>query len=174
MMHNTLRAQYARGSGYQAVELPYLSQAVRMLLVLPDEGQLADVETRLTSGLFDEARAALSEYTVDLRLPRFSFRAKFELPEALKALGMQAAFGAADFSPIAGPPGLLYIDNVYHQAFVAVDERGTEAAAATAVVISRESASEQVAVTFDRPFLFFIHDEPTGQILFAGRLGRPD
>jgi serpin B len=111
---------------------------------------------------------------VDLRLPRFSFRAAFELPAALEALGMKRAFGdGADFSPIASTPGDLFIDNVYHQAFVAVDEEGTEAAAATAVVITRESAAELVTVSFDRPFVFFIYDEPTGQILFAGRLSAP-
>jgi serpin B len=174
MMHNAVSGEYARGSGYQALERPYLSRSVRMLLILPDEGQLAAVEGRLKQGLFDEARAALSEHLVDLRMPRFSFRAAFELPEALKALGMKLAFGgAADFSGIAGPPGLLFIDNVYHQAFVAVDEQGTEAAAATAVVITRQAAFERVEITFDRPFLFFIYDEPTAQILFAGRLSEP-
>jgi serpin B len=173
MMHNAASGEYARGTGYQAVALPYLSRSVRMLLILPDEGQLAAVEGRLKQGLFDEARAALLEHLVDLHLPRFSFRAALELPNALKALGMKLAFGAADFSGIAGPPGELFIDNVYHQAFVAVDEQGTEAAAATAVVVTDESAPEQAEVTFDRPFLFFIYDDPTQQILFAGRLNTP-
>jgi serpin B len=175
MMHGAARGRYARGTDYQVVERPYVSPSVRMLLVLPDPGRLAAVEARLASGLFDEARAALGEYMVDLRLPRFSFRASFELADVLKELGMKLAFsGGADLSGIAGAAGDLFIDQVYHQAFVAVDEQGTEAAAATAVVVTRESAPENVMVTFDRPFLFFIHDEPTGQILFAGRFSQPE
>jgi serpin B len=175
MMHNVARGEYGRGNGYQVVERPYVSESVRMLLILPDEGQLAAVEGRLSSGLFDEARGALTEHTVDLRLPRFSFRASFELGTPLKALGMKRAFGGdADFSGIASSPGDLFIDEVYHQAFVAVDEEGTEAAAATAVVIKRESASELVQVNLDRPFLFFVYDQPSAQILFAGRLSKPE
>jgi serpin B len=175
MMHAAARGRYARGADYQVVERPYVSPSVRMLLVLPDEGRLDAVEARLASGLFDEARAALSEHMVDLRLPRFSFRASFELDGVLKAMGMERAFsGDADLSGIASTPGDLFIDQVYHQAFVAVDEQGTEAAAATAVVVTRESAPQNVAVTFDRPFLFFVYDEPTTQILFAGRFSQPE
>ncbi len=173
MMHATTQAGLASGPDYVAVELPYLSEAVRMLLVLPNEGQLAAVQQRVASGLFDEARAGLENSNIALGLPRFSFRSKYELPEAFKALGMERAFSdEADFSGIAGIPGQIYIDNIYHQAFVAVDEQGTEAAASTAVVLTFRSAA--TPVTFDRPFLFFIHDEPTGQILFAGRLSQPE
>lgn len=175
MMHAMLEVRYAEGPSYQAVALPYLSRAVRMMVLLPAEGELEAVEAELKSGLFDTARAALSEYTVDLSLPRFSFRAETKLADALKELGMERAFtmGAADFSRIGGAPGELYVDNVYHQAFVAVDEEGTEAAAATAVVINDESASPVATMRVDRPFLFFVYDDPTGQILFGGRLSEP-
>lgn len=173
MMQRTLDLRLARGVDHVAVELPYLSDAVRMLLVLPDQGQFAEVERRVASGLFDEARGALEMLNRQVRLPRFSFRSEYQLSEALRALGVELAFGAeADFSGIAGAPGDLFIDNVYHQAFLAVDEQGTEAAASTAVVITRRSVPE--VVTFDRPFMFFIYDEPTGQILFCGRLIQPE
>lgn len=173
MMHNSQKRDYARGDGYQAVALPYVSENVRMLLILPDEGKQAQVEGQLASGLFDEARAALSEYSVDLRLPRFSFSTDLDLIPALEGLGMERAFGDADFSGIGGAPGQLFITGVFHQAFVAVDEEGTEAAAATAVVLGERGVSNHVAVTFDRPFLFMVYDEPTGVVLFAGRLSEP-
>lgn len=175
MMHSTVRRRYARGSDYQAVELPYVSPSVRMLVVLPDEGKLAAVQAKLQTGLFDEARAGQRESMVELSMPRFTFRSELKLKPSLEALGMSSAFGSmADFSKIAGPPGYLFIDDVYHQAVVAVDEAGTEAAASTAVVFTTRSGVEYVTLTLDRPFLFFIYDEPTGQILFEGRLSQPE
>ncbi|HEX6241646.1 MAG TPA: serpin family protein [Polyangiales bacterium] len=173
MMHKQADRRYARAAGYQAVELPYASDAVRMLLVLPDEGMQTAVEARLESGLFEEARRSLSQHVVDLRLPRFSFDLELDLIPALKELGMKSAFGPADFSGIGGPPGDLFVSGVFHQAFIGVDEQGTEAAAATAVVLSGRSPKPLASITFDRPFLFFIYDEPTGAILFAGRLSQP-
>lgn len=175
MMHDTMK-WYMRGDGYQAVSLPYVSESVQMLLILPDEGKQADVEQRLKSGLFDEATNGLEQRTVDLRLPRFEFGAKFDLKGALQTLGMKRAFGEdgpADLSGIAGEPGGLVVTGAFHQAFVAVDESGTEAAAATAVVIGERGAPQPVSIIFDRPFLFAVYDEPTGQILFAGRLSEP-
>jgi serpin B len=81
--------------------------------------------------------------------------------------------GEADFSGIAGGVEPLWIDEAYHKAFVAVDEKGTEAAAATAVVVTTESAKPVASITFDRPFVFCIYDQPTGQILFLGQLADP-
>jgi serpin B len=88
---------------------------------------------------------------------------------------MKAAFeaGVADFSGMDGATGGLYIDEVYHKAFVAVDEQGTEAAAATAVVVREKSVPPPVTVSFDRPFMFLVYDMPTGQILFLGHLADP-
>jgi serpin B len=174
MMHRSVE-QYVRGDGYQAVELSYISPAVRALFILPDEGQLAALEAKLERAWFDQLRQSLGRASVSLSLPRFRFDAEIQLRDALQALGMQRAFaaGAADFSGMSGSPGDLYIDQVYHKAFVAVDEEGTEAAAATAVVGRDVSLTVPVVLTFDRPFLFVIYDEPTGQILFMGRLSQP-
>jgi serpin B len=174
MMKQTFAADYAAGEGYQAVELPYLSPAVRMLFILPAAGEAASFSARLDDALLSEIRGGLSEHEVTLELPRFSFESENRLKAPLQALGMTLPFtGDADFSAIAGGVEPLWIDEAYHKAFVAVDEEGTEAAAATAVVVTTESAKPLAAITLDRPFVFCIYDEPTGQILFLGQLTDP-
>jgi serpin B len=172
MMHGS-GEQYMRGDGYSALSLPYISDAVRVLFILPDEGQLEAIERELGAELFDETRQALARHSVDVKIPRFKFETEIPLKGALSALGMSRAFGAADLSGISGAPGELYIDEVYHKAFVAMDEEGTEAAAATAVVVREVSLPPPAEFFCDRPFLFFIYDDPTGQILFAGRVAQP-
>lgn len=170
-MHAKLTARYAQRDGYEMVELPYLSRNVVMLLVLPPAGK----PTQLDAERFDALRAELSGYLVTLSLPKWSFESERMLKAPLRTLGMRRAFesGAADFSGMDGMPSRLFIDEVYHKAFVAVDEQGTEAAAATAVVLREKSEPEQVEVAFDRPFVFAVYDEPTGQILFLGQLAEP-
>jgi serpin B len=166
MMHSEPKTGYAAVGGVQMLSLPYVSRNVSMLLILPPEGNTTlDVET------FDALQAALSEHQVVLSLPKWSFESTNPLKEPLIALGMEAAFGAADFSGMDGHGG-LFITEVYHKAFVAVDEQGTEAAAATAVGFD-ESASPPVTLSFDRPFLFAVYDKPTGQVLFFGRVEEP-
>lgn len=172
MMHQRFAWQYGEGAGYRAVELPYLSPDVRMLLILPD-GDLDALIASLDGAAFDALRAGLSEYDVTLDLPRFEFEAERTLKAPLRALGMQLAFGDADFSGLNGGREPIWIDEVYHKAFVAVDEEGTEAAAATAVVGVTRSTKPVAEIRFDRPFVFVIHDQPTGQILFLGSLRDP-
>jgi serpin B len=174
MMEQTLTAEYAEGEGYQAVELPYLSPAVRMLFILPAEGEAASFSARLDDALLSEIRSGLREHDVTLELPRFSFESENRLKAPLQALGMTLPFtDDADFSAIAGGVEPLWIDEAYHKAFVAVDEEGTEAAAATAIVARTRSVKPLAAIALNRPFVFCIYDEPTGQILFLGRLADP-
>jgi serpin B len=112
---------------------------------------------------------------LELGLPKFSFSKDFDLKEHLSSIGMPDAFdpNRADFSGMTGGRD-LYIDTVLHQAFVAVDEEGTEAAAATAVIMAPTSAMlSEVTLTIDRPFIFMIRDRPSGQILFVGRVLNP-
>ena len=116
---------------------------------------------------------------VTLNMPRFEFRSQFSLKGTLAGMGMPDAFseGSADFSGMTDEE-VLYISAVVHKAFVSVDEEGTEAAAATGAVARPEDAStppplEPITVTFDRPFIFLIRDEPTGIILFLGRVTDP-
>jgi serpin B len=112
---------------------------------------------------------------LELHLPKFSFTTAFGLRDQLTAMGMPEAFDPdrADFSGMTGKRD-LYIDNVLHKAFVAVDEKGTEAAAATAVIMDLASAMlPDMSLTINRPFIFVIRDLPSGQILFVGRVLNP-
>ena len=117
---------------------------------------------------------ALERHSVTLALPRFTVHSKVDLVPPLQAMGIEDAFlpGVADLSGMSADAD-LYVTGVFHQAFVTVDEEGTEAAAATAVVVGTTSAPEPVTLTVDRPFLFWIRDVPTGEVLFMGRVGDP-
>ena len=176
MMNETRPMGYTEGAGYSALELFYIAPALRMLLILPDEGSFASVEASLGRELFDEIRTGFSDRIVTLKVPKFSFRSSLGLVPVMRALGMNQAFdaGMADLSGIAGAPGDLVVSDIFHQAFIAVDEEGTEAAAATAVVAVPVSAPPPANFFLDRPFIFVIYDEPTGQILFLGRLMAPE
>ena len=106
-------------------------------------------------------------------MPKFTYESQLRLKETLAAMGMPAAFGDADFSGMDGTR-LLFIDNVYRKAFVSVDEAGTEAAAATAVVVAKLGMPEEpVEVTIDQPFVFLIRDIESGAILFLGHVVNP-
>ena len=135
-----------------------------------------DVENALDGATFNQMVANATEASGPLGLPKFTFGFESGLNKALQALGMTDAFeaGIANFSGIDGVPGNLFISLVQHKSFVAVDEQGTEAAAATAIVFVGTSApAENFDMTFDRPFMFAIVDEPTGSLLFLGRVLDP-
>ena len=169
--------EYFEGNGVQALAVPYVSPSMRMLFILPEAGAFEALQAELDGNLLDEIRSGLVSTHVNVKLPRFSFGANFRLREALEPLGMVSAFeqGVADLSGVGGDPGYLWVDQAYHAAFVAVDEQGTEAAAATAIVIGGDSGPVGPYPDFflDRPFLFVIYDEPTGQILFMGHVLDP-
>lgn len=170
-----LRALYAAGDGWQAIDLPYTGEELSMLVVVPDAGRFAEIEALLAGGLIGEVRTGLTPSIVDLALPKFEQRSQLSLVGALQALGIEAAFdpGAADFSGISTEEQ-LYISGVVHEAFIAVDEAGTEAAAATAVIIGTTSMpTDIVDLDVDRPFLFVLQDRSTGAILFLGRVVDP-
>lgn len=173
-MHQTVQTVYGEGEGFQAAELAYDGQQLAMLLLVPDEGNFAAFEETLSERMVDEVRAGLSAHIVELAFPKFSFRSNVPAKAPLQALGMVAAFGAgqADFSGMTDSAS-LFIQDVVHQAFVAVDERGTEAAAATAVVVGETSAPPPATLTVDRPFVFAIIDRATGATLFVGRVLDP-
>ena len=170
---------YAAGDGYQAVDLPYVGGKLSMTIILPDGERFREFEDALDPSLLDRAILDLEVRRVTLDLPKFEFESQFRLSETLKSMGMSDAFdsAAADFSGVdghsclAGNPECLYIREILHKAFVSVDEAGTEAAAATAVVMNQESAPPSpVSVTVDRPFIFLIRDRETGAVLFVGRV----
>jgi serpin B len=177
MMSQAEAMPYAAGDGWKAVELPYLRDELAMLLIVPDSGKFADVEGQLGTGLMDDVVGRLtSDHEVALTLPKFKFRTQASLTQALGQLGMKTAFdpNAADFSGMTKEAS-LYISDVIHEAYINVDEEGTEAAAATAVVMRLTAAmpTEQIQLTIDRPFLFAIRDRATGAILFLGRVTDP-
>ncbi len=175
MMHEEAGLQSMAGDGYRAVELPYVGWQLSMLILVPDEGRFGDVEGRLDAGLLDATLAALRYGEVNLTLPKFKFEWTLGLTDAMKALGMNDAFdpASADFSGMDGARD-LYIADILHKAFVSVDEAGTEAAAATVVLMPASAMPSGVTeVIVDRPFFFLIRDNPTGTILFLGRVTNP-
>ena len=164
---------YGAGDGYQAVRLPYVG-GLAMVVIVPDAGKLDSFERGLDGATLRRIASGLSSTPVVLSLPKFSFRSTALLKDALSELGMPVAFTArADFSGMTKQEPLV-IAEVIHQAFIAVDEKGTEAAAATAVVMRGTAAPQrQIELKIDRPFLFLIQDDETGAILFMGRLADP-
>ena len=171
-MATTASLRYASGDGWRAVEIPYIGGSLAMTVILPDN--LAGFEQTLTADTFAAITGALAETQVALAFPKFGIETKAELAPILGALGMPSAFDdRADFSGITTAEQLL-ISNVIHQANIDVDEKGTEAAAATAVVMRATAMpAEPVAFRADRPFLFALRDVPTGAVLFLGRVGDP-
>ncbi|MGH3157431.1 MAG: serpin family protein [Streptosporangiaceae bacterium] len=172
MMHLRTELRYLRGDAYQAVVLPYLGGRLAMTIVLPD-GPLRPGLVAKLAGIGGRARRR----RVSLTMPRFRHESQFDLSSALEGLGIQRAFSAeqADFSGITGAER-LHIDKAVHKAFVDVTEKGTEAAAATALAMSAMAARapvEPVTLTVDHPFLFAITDTATGLPLFLGQVTRP-
>ncbi len=175
MMHEQSGLSWMQGDGYRAVELPYAGWQLSMLIVLPDEGKFGDVETRLDGEFLNATLAAMQWGEVILTLPKFKFEWSLGLGNGLETLGMRDAFDplAADFSGMDGKRD-LYVSQILHKAYVAVDEAGTEAAAATAVIMDVTSLpSDLIDFKIDRPFFFLIRDIPTGTILFVGKVVNP-
>lgn len=175
MMHLNRELAYAEGEGYQAAALPYAGGDYEMVLLVPNAGQFASFEQNLSLQRLNEILERLTPVHLDLTLPRFRYEARLSLKEALPKMGMEIAFDPerADFTAMSEMPG-LYIGNVLHKGFVAVDEAGTEAAAATAVIMERTSLPAQSAtLRVDRPFIFLIRDHQSGSILFIGRVLQP-
>ena len=173
-MHQTATFDHAAVDGVQVLQMPYVGGDLAMVVIVPD-GDLASVERRLDSAAIDRWIATLQRTEVDVALPRF----RIDPPEPIamrptfEAMGMTEPFltradlgGISDLRP-------LFISNVFHKAFVEVNEEGTEAAAATAVVVATESASMNPSFRADRPFLFLIRDLRNDSLLFVGRVADP-
>jgi len=176
MMKQTESFGYTEGEGYQAVELPYDGRELSMVVLLPESGNFEAFEKGLQAQQVDAIINGLQPTEVTLTMPKFEFESEFSLRDILAGMGMPDAFSPdeADFSGMTGNRE-LFISDVVHKAFVAVDEAGTEAAAATAVIVGTTSAPGEptVEVTLDRPFIFLIRDIETDTILFVGRVLNP-
>jgi serpin B len=174
MMKQTESLGYAEGHDYQAVELLYDGRELSMIILLPGDGQFETFESTMDYRMIKDIISDLEKQQVSLTMPRFEFESEFSLKQALTTMGMPVAFSTdADFSGMTGNRD-LFIDDVLHKAFVSVDEAGTEAAAATAVVMTLTAVpGPPVEVTVDRPFIFLIRDIETGTVLFMGRVLNP-
>lgn len=171
VMHREGTIAYAAGPGWQAVDLPYGDSAFSMTVVLPAD----DVETfvdSLTPAFWSSLTAAFVPRQVDLKLPRLTLDYSRLLTDDLESLGMRAAFdpNSADFSRMS--PLALYVTRVQQKAFVAVDEDGTEASAATVTGFAPTSVETITPVVIDRPYLFVIRERLSGTVLFMGKVTR--
>lgn len=166
--------RYQDGGNYQAVELPYVGHRVSMLVLVPDQGAFQSFEEELSLEKMKEILENLESKAVSLTFPKYEFESELSLAEDLAEMGMPAAMSAAaDFSGMTGSKD-LFISDVFHKAFVSVDEEGTEAAAATAVVMTESAIpASPVELIVDRPFFFLIRDNETGAVLFFGRVLNP-
>jgi serpin B len=172
MMHQGSSFGYAKEEGFQAVQLPYKGDRFSMIALLPD-GNLADAVKSLTPESLSRVVGSLAPTGLELEMPKWTYDSGFQLKDALTALGMPHAFENADFSGMGGKEPLA-ISDVYHKAFVAVDEEGTEAAAATGVVMGATAAAPPPQkLVLDRPFLYLIYDNDTASILFLGQVMDP-
>lgn len=171
-MHAVLTVPYAEGPGYRAVALPYASEELRFIAILPDPGALAQIEAAFSETWLARLEGALSDVSVALALPKLDYKAHTSLKKQLSELGLASAFEQGDFSGMTSQP--TSIDDVIHEAVIRLFESGTIAAAATAVTFgdSDDPEAEQT-LSFDRPFLFAIVDVPTGACLFVGRVLDP-
>jgi len=175
-MRQTEKFGYAEAEGLQVLELPYVGDELSMVILLPRKtDDLAEIEATLGAGRLKAWLSRLGKRKVQMFLPRFKIEFGLDLKRALKSMGMPLAFDEhkADFSGMDGRIW-LYIGAVIHQAYVDVNEEGTEAAAATAVVMEGRGMPRPPPVfRADHPFLFLIRDGKTGSILFIGRVTDP-
>ena len=178
MMIQTARFRYSlnRRLNCQILELPYRGHRLAMYILLPKKVVgLASLECKLTFSSVTSAIAQLRPRRISVAIPRFEMTVGKKLPEVLKAMGMNLAFTpAADFTGIS-PVRPLFVSDVIHKAFIEVDEKGTEAAAATVVIMRKGPPPAPLNQKFvaDHPFVFLIRDRVTGSILFLGRLMNP-
>jgi serpin B len=175
------RERFYSDESVRAIELPYKGGSASMLVVLPEARDgLTEFEANLTPERIDAIAAGAKFKDVSISLPKFDMHpGARSLKDTLEGLGMKRAFGGeANFTGMStDPKAKLALDDVFHKAFIKVDEKGTEAAASTAVLVAAASAmampTKVESFVADHPFLFFVRDQASGAILFAGRVDDP-
>ncbi|MCL6542253.1 MAG: serpin family protein [Roseiflexus sp.] len=175
MMQHDADWNYLEGEGFQAVSVPYDGGELSMVILLPREGRFKEFERSLDFERADQILEGMTPHRVLFKMPRFRMESSLDLKDILSRMGMSSPFkpDLADFSGMNGERN-LFIHSIAHQAFILVDEAGTEAAAATALFARVLSAPlNSVEMTVNRPFFFFIRDHQTGAILFVGRVLNP-
>ncbi|MCD6381601.1 MAG: serpin family protein [Candidatus Aenigmarchaeota archaeon] len=177
MMHmkpNEKTFNYTETEDVQILELPYKGDDISMLIILPKFGKLSEIEKKLTIEKLKEWKSKMRETELsEIYLPKFEIETKYFLEDTLPDMGMPTAFSPdADFSGMTGRRD-LFISHVIHQAYVKVYEKGTEAAAATAVIFEKSMPAPEIIFKADHPFIFIIQQKSTGNILFIGRVVEP-
>jgi serpin B len=174
MMHQYNQFSYVGTETYQVAQLGYQQNNFAMIVILPDQGQFEAVEAMLSNEFFESLRSQLfSSYNLKVALPRFKYDTSLDLARTLSDMGMPAAFSPdADFSGIADEG--LFVNAVTHKAYISVNEKGTEAAAATEIGMGGGGPpNEPIIFNADRPFIYVIYEYRTGAILFIGRVVDP-
>jgi serpin B len=173
MYNSELSAQYRAADDFAVAELPYEGGHVRMTIVLPAAGKFESVRSQVSEDWLKQAVSGLAAKSLQFAMPKFKLTVgAFDLTNALETLGLKQAFtDQADFSGMSRT-ARLSVSSVVQKAFIAVDENGTEAAAATAVSVATSAIIETVPFVVDRPFLFFIRDD-SGAVLFSGQVVDP-
>lgn len=172
-MHNSQAAVPAAVTpDYEAVQLPYKGDRFAALAIMPTKQSLAGFVRGLTAGELQHVVASLAQGEVDLTMPKFTTSSTTDLVDTLKQLGVHAAFAGGDFSPMSPAPGLA-VSDVLQRDYLAVTEKGTEAAAVTGIGIASSAVTQEQTVHLDHPFLFLVRDTQTGAILFASAVNDP-
>jgi serpin B len=173
-MHMREKFRFYKNDEYLIIEIPYKDNQASMFIIQPKEGTMIDDFCKnLNYASFTGMEQQLTEQMVDIQMPKFKIEAKYKLKNPLMSMGMITAFtSSANFNKMNGRSDLM-IDEVIHQSFIEVDEKGTEAAAATAVVVREKSAPQPVYVNFNRPFVFLIKENFKGSVLFLGKFNNP-
>jgi len=166
---------YTQSKDLQILEIPYVGEDLAMLILLPLDDNIEALENSFTIEKLTEWKKSLRKRRVNIYIPKFKFETKYSLSETLSNLGMPTGFtDSADFSGMTGKKDLK-IDKVIHQAFIEVNEEGTEAAAATGIIFTTLTSMPPPTPVFraDHPFIFIIQQNETGNILFMGRVSNP-
>jgi serpin B len=173
-MHLREKFNYRANEQITVIELPYKDDVASLYVLFPcDTCNIDDFIQSLTSQQFEELTSNLDNTLIDLLIPKFKIEAKYKLKKPLQNLGMETAFTLkANFKRMTGKSD-LYIDDVIHQSFIEIDEKGTEAAAATAVVVREKSAPQVTYVNLNRPFVFVIKEKYKNSVLFVGKFMNP-
>lgn len=174
LMHGLIRAPYLQANGYQAALLPYVGEKVDLLILLPDVDHFAEIEQSLDLATLSAIATNAQPHDIALALPTFALQTKVDLIKTLQAAGLHTPFDPvkANFAGMTDSKNGLYISAALQQATITVDEQGTEAAAATGVVMA-VAGIERAELTVDRPFIYAIRERETQAILFMGRVLNP-
>jgi serpin B len=175
MRQNAKFYKYVEGSNFKALELPYDGRQLSMYILLPQAAQFNSFDTALNSVQINSIIGSMQSAAVNLTMPKFKIESELGLKKTLQELGIKNAFdpNLADFSGMDGQKD-LYITDVLHKSYVTVDEVGTEAAAATGIIVGTTSMPTDIKeFNMNSPFIFIIRDNPTGSILFLGKVVDP-